>query len=59
MIIKEFVRETLGSDVAVSVQERAITIHTPSASMAGALRPHIYALREMCQTKKRLIIRIG
>jgi hypothetical protein len=59
VIIKEFVKEMFDALVAVSMNEKIITIHAPSAAMAGALRPHLYTIKEMCQTEKRLIIRIG
>lgn len=59
VIIKEFVKETFDALVAVSVSDSLITIHAPSAAMAGALRPHLYTLKNMCQTEKRLVIRIG
>lgn len=58
-IIKEFVRESFASSVVVTVHERHITILTRSASLAGALRPHMRTLADLCQTKKRLVVRIG
>ncbi len=58
-IIKEFVRETFRSQVSVSMQTRQIIITTPSAALAGSLRMHSHTLRELCQTDKKLIIRIG
>lgn len=59
VIIKEFVRETFRSNVGVAIQEKTIVISAPSAALAGALRPHSHTLAELCQTDKRLIIRIG
>ena len=58
-IIKEFMRETFKTTASVKVNERQIIIAVPSAALAGALRPHMHLLAELCQTKKRLVIRIG
>lgn len=57
-IIKEFIREQFKADCAVMIQERQIAISVRSAALAGALRMHLHTLSAMCQTKKRLIIRI-
>lgn len=57
--IKNYVRKHLRSEVSVSVKERQIIIHVSSGAMASALRPHLYQLAQECQTKKRLMIRIG
>jgi hypothetical protein len=59
VIIKEFVMETFNINVAVSLNDKLITIHTPSSAMAGALRPHLHVIKDMCQTQKKLIIRVG
>ena len=58
-VIKRFVQDKIGITPRVAVSERALTIHVPDAGSAGALRPHIYSLQAECNTKKRLIIRIG
>ena len=56
--IKTFVRKEFASDCTVKISDRYITIQVTSAALAGSLRMHLHTLREMCQTKKRLIIRI-
>lgn len=58
-IIKEFVRETFKSEVQVAVQPKNIMIIANSAALAGTLRMHIQTLTELCQTDKKLVIRIG
>ena len=58
-IIKSFVRKKFSSDVQVSCQTRSITITTPSAALAGSLRPHLHKLKKELDTDKRLFIRIG
>lgn len=57
--IKTFVRKTFSSDVGVVVQQNSITITTPSASLAGALRPMLHKLKRELGTDKKLFIRIG
>lgn len=58
-IIKTYVRKHLQSEVSVSVQEKQITIGVSSGALASALRSHLYKIAEACDTKKRLVIRIG
>lgn len=58
-IIKNFVQDRFGSDVSVSLQAHQIVIVTRSAALAGTLRMHLHELKKMCQTKKRLVIRIN
>lgn len=57
--IKSYVQRHFKSDVAITIQDRAIIITTRSAALAGSLRPHMYKLKEQLKTEKRLIIRIG
>ncbi|MDZ7785951.1 MAG: hypothetical protein U5L95_02410 [Candidatus Saccharibacteria bacterium] len=57
-IIKSFVRKEFGVDCLVKMNDRGITIIVDSAALAGTLRMHLHTLKEMCQTKKRLFIRI-
>ena len=58
-IIKVYVRKELQADVTVSMRDREIIIHAPSGAFASALRPHLYKIAQACNTKKRLMIRIG
>lgn len=57
--IKDFVQKNLHETVAVSIRETQIIIHTRSSALAGALRPHMYELKKLCKTKKRLVVRVG
>jgi hypothetical protein len=57
--IKTFVRKTFNSDVGVSIQAYSITITTPSAGLAGSLRPMLHKLKKELDTDKKLFIRIG
>jgi hypothetical protein len=58
-IIKDYVREHFKSEVGVIMQQRQIIIAVPNAALAGTLRLHSHTLAEVCQTDKRLVIRIG
>lgn len=57
--IKTFVRKTFNKDVGVSIQAYSITITTPSAGLAGSLRPMLHKLKKELDTDKKLFIRIG
>jgi len=58
-IIKEFVRETYKSNVSVTVQPMQIVITTKSAALAGTLRMQIHMLKQLCDTDKKLVLRIS
>lgn len=58
-LIKAYVQEHFKSSVAVTVQSQAIVIGASNAALAGTLRLHSHQLAELCETKKRLIIRIS
>lgn len=58
-IIKTFVRKTFSSDVGVVIQAYSITITTPSAALAGSLRPLLHKLKKELETDKKIFIRIG
>lgn len=58
-IIQDYVQKTFQETVAVSIRERHIVIHVRSSALAGTLRPHLYELKKLCNTKKQLSIRIG
>ena len=58
LIIKDFARKRFNVDVAVTVQQRQIIIGVAGSSLAGALRMQLHELKRLCNTDKRLIIRI-
>lgn len=58
-IIKRFVREKFKSEAGVAIHERQIVITVSGAALAGTLRMHLHELKQMCQTEKRLVIRIN
>lgn len=58
-VIKHFVKENFNSTCQVTINQRQIVIGVPGASLAGALRMRLHELQALCQTEKRLIIRIS
>lgn len=58
-IIKNFVLENFKTSVGVTVQERQIIITVRGAALAGALRTRLHKLKKLCETDKRLVIRIS
>lgn len=58
-IIKSFVSEKYQVMPAVTIRENQIIINVPHAALAGTLRMQLHELQKLCQTKKRLVIRIG
>ncbi len=57
-IIKTYVRKGFSMDVGVNIASYSITITTPSAALAGSLRPVLHKLKKELDTDKKLFIRI-
>lgn len=57
-VIKEFVMQRFQATPTVSIGQRDITIIVKGSALAGALRPHLFELQQLCATPKRLVIRI-
>lgn len=58
-VIKQYVQDNLDFAVAVAIRDQLIIITTRSSALAGALRPHLYKIKQISGTDKRLTIRIG
>lgn len=58
-VIKKFVQKQFGASCKVNIQQQQIIIQVQSASLAGALRIKLHELQKLCNTEKRLSIRIG
>lgn len=58
LVIKTFVQAHFQSDCQVIMQTSQIVIAVKGASLAGALRMRLHELKTLCQTDKRLTIRI-
>lgn len=56
--IQKFVHDRYQVTPKIAVSEQQIVIGVPSAGLAGALRPLLPQIKEVCQTNKRLVIRI-
>lgn len=57
-IIKKFICDMFQVEPKVSLMTDQIIIGVRGASLAGALRPHLFELQALCRTQKRLVIRI-
>lgn len=57
--IKEFVMSRLNSTCTVSISPRYIAIIVASSALAGELQLRLHELKRLCDTDKKLIIRIG
>lgn len=58
-IIKSFVMQRFRQMPNVTIQQTQIIINVSSSALAGSLRLHLHELQKLCQTEKRLTIRIG
>ncbi len=58
LIINNFLRENYQAICQVTMAPRQIIIAVKGASLAGALRMRLHELQTLCQTDKKLIIRI-
>ncbi len=58
-IIKNFIQDKFKSKANVTIQDRQIVIIVKGAALAGTLRMHLHELKKLCQTEKRLVIRIN
>ncbi len=58
-IIKNFVLDKFKSKAGVTIRDRQIIITVQGAALAGTLRMHLHELKKLCQTEKRLVIRIN
>lgn len=57
-VIKHFLKENFRSDCQVSIKPNQIIINVAGAALAGTLRLRLHELQALCQTEKRLVIRI-
>jgi len=58
-VIKRFVHEKFQVKPALSLSNNNIIISVPGAALAGSLRMELHHLTDLCNTKRRLVIRIG
>lgn len=58
-VIQQYLIEKFEANGKVTIQERQIIIGVKNAALAGTLRMHLHELQKLCQTEKRLVIRIS
>lgn len=58
LVIREFLRENYKATCQLTVGPRQIVIAVKGASLAGAIRMRLHELQALCQTDKRLVLRI-
>ncbi|HSX24123.1 MAG TPA: hypothetical protein VLE74_03425 [Candidatus Saccharimonadales bacterium] len=58
LVIKTFLHENYQADCQVTMGQRQIIITVKGASLAGTIRMRLHELLALCQTDKRLVIRI-
>ncbi len=58
LVIRDFLREHYKTTCQLTVQPRQIVIAVKGASLAGAIRMRLHELQALCQTDKRLVLRI-
>lgn len=57
--IKDFVKSKFGEEPKVKITQKNIIISVSNASLAGAMRMHLYHLSKEIQTDKKLLLRIN
>lgn len=58
LVIKNFIHAHYQSECQVNIHPTQIVIVVKGASLAGAIRIRLHELQTLCQTDKRLMIRI-
>ncbi len=58
-IIKNYIKEHYQSNAQITIRKSDIVITVNSAALASTLRPELYTIKKLCNTDKKLILRIG
>lgn len=58
LVIRTFLHENYQADCQITTQQSQIIIAVKGASLAGAVRVRLHELQTLCQTDKRLVLRI-
>lgn len=58
LVIRTFLHENYQADCQISMNKQQIVIAVKGSSLAGTLRMRLHELQALCQTDKRLVIRI-
>jgi len=59
LAIKTYIQDNFEESVSISIRDDQIIIMTRSSALAGALRPHLYKMSKLTESKRRLLIRVG
>ncbi len=59
LVIRTFLHENYQADCQISTNQNQIVIVVKGASLAGAVRVRLHELQALCQTDKRLVLRIA
>ena len=58
LVIRTFLHENYKADCQITTNQRQIVIAVKGASLAGTIRMRLHELQALCQTDKRLVLRI-
>lgn len=58
LVIRTFLHENFQADCQVSISQNQIVIAVRGSSLAGAIRTRLHEVQQLCQTEKRLVLRI-
>lgn len=58
-VIKQFLKDNFKAECQVDLRQKQIIVIVASASLAGALRLRLHELQALCQSSRRLMIRIS
>lgn len=58
-VIRRFVLQNYQSIPKLQISHNSIIITVPNAALAGELRLQLHELQELCDTDKKLLLRIG
>lgn len=57
-IIKRFVFDQYKVTPKVAIRDKQYIISVPSAALAGALRPHLLEIQQLCGAQNKILLRI-
>ncbi len=58
LVIRTFLHENYQADCKITTNNNQIVIALKGASLAGTVRVRLHELQTLCQTDKRLVLRI-
>ena len=58
-VIRQFILDRYQEEHKLSMSNKNIIISVPNSALAGSLQMELHKLSELCQTEKRLILRVS